>query len=94
MPIRQHTCHVAVCDECKNDYENGEYTPHSESAEAAMSEAGDRDWVQLADGAVYCDRCIPVLVARGVIEEDDDVSGPAYRRVTAASLPAAEDGAQ
>ena len=92
MTIRQHTCYVAVCDECKNDYENGEYTPYFDSPGEAMDEAGSSDWVQLADGAVFCNRCIPVLVARGVIEEDDDVSGPAYRRVTAASLPAAEDG--
>jgi hypothetical protein len=95
MPIRQHTCYVAVCDECKNDYENVDmWTPHFDSAGEAMDEVEADGWVQLADGSVFCDCCIPDLVARGVIEEDDDVSGPAYRRVAAASLPAAEDGAQ
>jgi hypothetical protein len=96
MPIRQHTCYVAVCDECKNDYENVDmWTPHFDSAGEAMDEAEGNDWAHLADGSVFCDCCIPDLVARGVIEkcEDGDVAEPAYRRV-AVSLPDAEDGAQ
>lgn len=96
MPIRQHTCYAAVCDECKNDYENVYmWTPHFDSPEEAMDEAEGCDWTQLADGTVFCAGCIPDLVERGVIEEyeDDDVQGPVYRRVATVPQPAAVDGA-
>lgn len=93
MPIRQHTCYVAVCDECKSDIENVDmWTPHFDSAADAMSDARDGDWTQLADGSVFCPGCVDDLIKQGVIEEteNDDESGPVYQRVgTAPAIEAA-----
>ncbi len=91
MPVIKQTCYVAACDECKNQHENADmWTPHFDSPGGAMADAEGNDWTQLADGSVFCDQCIPDLVERGVIEEyeDDDVNGPAFRRVgTAPEVP-------
>lgn len=85
MNITQHTCFTANCDECKDSYENGDcVTLHYESADEAIDEAEDCDWVSLSDGRLICDRCIKDLVARGEVERcEDDEHDHAFHLATA-----------
>jgi hypothetical protein len=55
---RQRVCHIAVCDDCGTEYENGDYTPHWPSAvEAADDAANGGDWWNGEGGALLCDNC-------------------------------------
>lgn len=75
MPVKQTTCWIPECDECKNTHENGDgITLHYDSREEALGEAEGYDWVELTDGRLVCDDCVAKLLAAGVIVENEDAS--------------------
>jgi hypothetical protein len=58
MAARETTCYIATCDDCGDEYENGEFTPHWPSAaEAADDAANNGDWWHGQD-ALLCDTCL------------------------------------
>jgi hypothetical protein len=45
MPAKETLCFIAVCDDCGEDYENGEFTPHWPSSGEAVDDAvGSGEW--------------------------------------------------
>jgi len=55
VSLKEVTCRVLTCDECGEEYENGEgYTPHFRDGETAVD--WDDEWY-LGPGKDYCDIC-------------------------------------
>jgi len=59
MAFRQRTCFTAVCDDCGEEYENGEYTPHWDAKGDGIDEVvGMADWWASEDQkTLLCDDC-------------------------------------
>ena len=56
MSTRIVTCHILVCDECKQDFEH-DYTPHYPEIDEARDDARDSDWVNDEQETVLCAEC-------------------------------------
>lgn len=84
MPINQHSCFSANCDECKRSFERDGGNWHWPSGEEALRDVRDYDWFKLPDGRLICDSCIEVLLESGkVIDSERD--GFAYEAAADAS---------
>lgn len=54
--IKTETCYTTHCDDCKAEFENGDYTPHHPDSQGARWEAEESDW--WSDGTIdLCDTC-------------------------------------
>lgn len=58
MSFEQKTCFIAVCDDCGEEYENGEFTPHWDSDGEGIDEAvGMGDWWHDGKNVLLCRDC-------------------------------------
>jgi hypothetical protein len=56
MTTKVLTCHIAICDDCKAEYEE-DYTPHWPSAQEAVDDAESSGEWWSAEGVLLCNRC-------------------------------------
>ncbi|HCT78903.1 MAG TPA: hypothetical protein DGT23_20550 [Micromonosporaceae bacterium] len=54
--IKTETCYTVHCDDCKTEFENGDYTPHHPDGQSARWEAEESEW--WTDGTIdLCHTC-------------------------------------
>jgi hypothetical protein len=56
MAIKTLTCNIAVCDDCGDEYENGDFTPHWPTVGEAINDAVGGEWWS-KDDALLCHAC-------------------------------------
>jgi hypothetical protein len=62
VSIDRVICHVVTRDACGlgPEYHDGGYTPHFDTADAALAAALDLGWRLDSDGAVFCNNCLDI----------------------------------